>query len=59
MVEGKLLGHIVAAQGVKIDLERVEEINIISLPRHKRKPFNPFLGRSIFFEGSYPTLLNH
>ena len=36
MIEGKLLGHIVVSQGVKIDLERVVVIDTISFPRHKK-----------------------
>ena len=34
--EGKLLGHIVSKQGVKIDLARVEAIQTIPLPRSKK-----------------------
>jgi hypothetical protein len=47
MIEGKLLTHIVAAQGVNIDLERVEAINTISLPRHK-KALQSFFGKINF-----------
>jgi len=32
MTEGKILGHIVSKEGVKIDLERVEAIKKISFP---------------------------
>ena len=41
MTEGKLLGHIVFAEGIKIDLERVKAILKISIPRNKK-------GNSIF-----------
>jgi hypothetical protein len=41
--EGKLLGHIVSADGVKIDPKRVEEIKNLSLPRSK-KDIQCFLG---------------
>ena len=34
--EGKTLGHIVSATGVKIDPERVKEIQTLSVPRSKR-----------------------
>ena len=36
MKEGKLLGHIVSAEGVKIDPKRVEAIQKLSLPRSKK-----------------------
>jgi hypothetical protein len=41
--EGKLLGHIVSADGVKIDPKRVESIKNLSLPRSK-KDIQSFLG---------------
>ncbi len=34
--EGKLLGHIVSSEGVKIDPKRVEAIQNLSLPRSKK-----------------------
>ena len=34
--EGKILGHIVSAEGVKIDPVRVEAIQKLSIPRSKR-----------------------
>lgn len=43
MKEGKLLGYIVSKEGNKIDLERVEKINPIGLPR-KRKEILSLLG---------------
>jgi hypothetical protein len=36
MKEGKLLGHIVSDEGVKIDPNRVEAIKTLSLPRSKK-----------------------
>jgi hypothetical protein len=37
MKEGKLLGHIVSAEGVRIDPSRVEEILTLSLPRSRKE----------------------
>ena len=37
MQEGKLLGKIFSKQGVSIDLERVEDMQTISLPKHKQE----------------------
>jgi hypothetical protein len=36
MKEGKLLGHIVSTEGVRIDSRRVEAIQTLSLPRSKK-----------------------
>jgi hypothetical protein len=36
MKEGKLLGHIVSTEGVRIDSSRVESIQTLSLPRSKK-----------------------
>jgi hypothetical protein len=47
MQEGKLLGHIVSAVGVKIDPRRVEAIQSLSLPR-SRKEVQSFLGKINF-----------
>ena len=47
MKEGKLLGHIVSAEGVRIDPSRVEAIQALSLPRSKKR-FMPFWGKLIF-----------
>jgi hypothetical protein len=44
MKEGKLLGHIVSAKGVRIDPSRVEAIQTLSLPRSK-KEVQAFLGK--------------
>jgi hypothetical protein len=47
MKEGKLLGHIVSAEGVRIDSSRVEAIQTLSLPRSK-KEVQSFLGKINF-----------
>jgi hypothetical protein len=47
MWEGKLLGHIVSAEGVRIDPNRVEAIQTLSLPR-SRKEVQSFLGKINF-----------
>jgi hypothetical protein len=47
MKEGKLLGHIVSAEGVMIDPNRVEAIQTLSLPR-SRKEVQAFLGKINF-----------
>jgi hypothetical protein len=47
MKEGKLLGHIVSVEGVKIDPSRVEAIQTLSLPRSK-KEVQYFLGKINF-----------
>ena len=36
MQEGKLIGHIVSADGIKIDPERVKAILKITIPRNKK-----------------------
>jgi len=36
MEEGKLLGHIVSPEGIKIDPERVKAIHHIYIPRNKK-----------------------
>jgi hypothetical protein len=47
MQEGKLLGHIVSRDGIKIDPKRVEAIDTINVPRNI-KELQPFLGKIIF-----------
>ena len=47
MKEGKLLGHIVSTEGVRIDPSRVEAIQSLSLPR-SRKEIQSFLGKIDF-----------
>jgi len=36
MQEGKLLGHIVLKDGIKVDLKRIEAIDIINIPKNKK-----------------------
>ena len=52
--EGKLLGHIVSAEGVKIDLVRVEAIQKLSIPRSKRD-IQSFLGKINFVRRFIPN----
>jgi hypothetical protein len=47
MKEGKLLGHIVSAEGVRIDPRRVEVIHTLYFPRSK-KEVKSFLGKINF-----------
>jgi len=47
MKEGKLLGHIVSVEGVRIGPSRVEAIQTLSLPRSK-KEVQSFLGKINF-----------
>ena len=37
MMEGKMLGHIISVEGVRIDPIRVEAIQTLSLPRSKKE----------------------
>ena len=47
MTEGKLLGNIVSAEGIKIDSERVKSILKINIPRNK-KEIQSFIGKINF-----------
>jgi hypothetical protein len=47
MREGKLLGHIVSRDGIRIDPKRIEAIDNISIPRNV-KEIQSFLGTIIF-----------
>jgi ribonuclease HI len=61
MQEGKLLGHIVSAEEVRIDPDRVEAIQALSLPRSK-KEVQAFLGRINFlrrFVPNFAELVKH
>jgi hypothetical protein len=61
MKEGKLLGHIVSAEGVRIDPRRVEAIQALSLPRSK-KEVQSFLGKVNFlrrFVSNFVELMKH
>jgi hypothetical protein len=46
MEEGKLLGHIISKEGIKVDLNRVEGILNIGIPR-SQKEVQSFLGKVI------------
>ena len=57
--EGKLLGHIVSREGVKIDPTRVQAMQKIPLPRRK-KDIQKFLGKINFlrrFVSNYVEIL--
>jgi hypothetical protein len=61
MKEGKLLGHIVSAEGVRIDPSRVEAIQTLSPPRSK-KEVQAFLGKINFlrrFVSNFAELVRH
>jgi hypothetical protein len=61
MREGKLLGHIVSAEGVIIDPSRVEAIQTLSFPRSK-KEVQSFLGKINFlrrFISNFVELVKH
>ena len=56
-----MLGHIVSAEGVRIDPDRVEAIQAMSLPRSK-KEVQAFLGRINFlrrFVSNFAELVKH
>ena len=54
MQEGKLLGHIVSAEGVRIDPNRVEVIQALSIPRSE-KEVQSFLGKINFLRRLVPN----
>jgi len=61
MQKGKLLGHIVSNEGVRIDPSRVESIQALSLPRSK-KEVHSFLGKINFlrrFVSNFVELVKH
>jgi hypothetical protein len=61
MKEGKLLGNIVSAKGVRIDPNRVEAIQTLSLPR-SRKEVQDFLVKINFlrrFVSNFVELVKH
>jgi hypothetical protein len=61
MKEGNLLGHIVSAEGVRIDPSRVEALQTLSLPRSK-KEVQAFLGKINFlrrFVSNFVELVKH
>jgi hypothetical protein len=61
MKEGKLLGHILSAEGVRIDPRRVEVIQALSFPRSK-KEVQSFLSKINFlriFISNFVELVKH
>jgi hypothetical protein len=61
MKEGKLLGHIVSTEGVRIDPSKVEAIKTLSLPR-SRKEVQDFLGKISFlrrFVSNFVEMVKH
>jgi hypothetical protein len=55
MEEGKLLGHIISKEGIKVDPNRVEGILKIGIPRRK-KEVQSFLGKVNFLRRFIPNL---
>jgi hypothetical protein len=61
MKEGKLLGHVVSTEGVRIDPSRVEAIQTLSFPR-SRKEVQAFLGKINFlrrFISNFAEMVKH
>jgi hypothetical protein len=56
MEEGKLLGHIVSPEGIKIDPERVNAIKKIGIPRNK-KSIQSFIGKINFLRRFIPNFV--
>ena len=56
MQEGKLLGHIVSRDGIKIDPKRVEAIDTIAIPRNV-KEIQSFLGKINFLRRFIPNFV--
>jgi hypothetical protein len=56
MQEGKLLGHIVSRDRIKIDPKRVEAIDTINIPRNI-KEIQSFLGKIIFLRRFIPNFV--
>jgi hypothetical protein len=54
VTEGKLLGHIISKEGVKLDPERVEAISKVPLPASK-KALQSFLGQTNFAHRFIPN----
>jgi hypothetical protein len=54
VTKGKLLGHIISKDGVKLDPERVEAIGKVPLPVSK-KPLQSFLGQTNFVHRFIPN----
>ena len=58
MDEGKLLGHIISKDGIRIDPTRVEAIQLIDLPWNK-KEIQAFNGKMNFLRRFIPDLAEH
>jgi hypothetical protein len=56
MEEGKLLGHIVSPEGIKIDLKRVKAIQQIDISRNK-KSIHSFISKIIFLRRFIPKFV--
>ena len=56
IIEGKLLGHVVTKQGIKIDLEIVKAIKEISLPKNL-KALRYFFGKINFIHRFIPNFI--
>jgi hypothetical protein len=54
MQEGKLLGHVVSKEGIKIDPKRIEAIDTITIPRNI-KEIQSFLGKINFLRRFIPN----
>jgi len=54
MDEGKLLGHIISKDDIKIDPSRVEAILKIDIPRNK-KEVQSFIGKVKFLRRFFPN----
>ena len=54
--EGKILGHLVSADGIRIDPKRVKSILKISLPRSK-KDVRSFIGKINFLRWFIPNFV--
>lgn len=58
MDEGKLLGHIISKEGIRIDPTQVEAIQKIDFPRSK-KEIQAFKGKMNFLRLFVPNLVEH
>ena len=56
MEEGKLLGHIVSPEGIKIDPERVKAIQLIDILRNKNS-IQSFIGKINFLRRFIPNFV--
>jgi hypothetical protein len=56
MEEGKILGHIVSPEGIKIDPKRVKAIQQIDIPRNK-KSIESFIGNFFFLRRFIPNFV--